>query len=612
MTVLWKEILAQSSLAASMRDVYQAVSQNKIAVLQLTTAEGTVAHSVQIPIPFFVEDLPTEGDDTSRGLWLTTANAMDEEDEPPDDSTLMDKNFALLLLDSEKKIISELEADPDETSQAMIEFVRTSRPTMSIYQVSENSSLSLHQVRRYAQHFIFWRRAIAIPPLHARDVYIVSPNCDLSQLPRASLEWQRNFPYAPPLADFLGELSAAPRPYKTFCPSKAFRPFYLHMLAYLMRNGWVTQLCTFAYVIVWPEIVYEVDYAEEGEAIRAAQEAAAARAAAAQAQAQAQAQVQQQQHHRRQQSHRSSYDSYDESDASEGGVVSDSDSAALLSSSGSSDATRRPSNPTVLAISPTALGFPSLHSSGPASPSSSTHGTTTNTGAVPVTPAVAAAERARLTRIAERSRAELAERVAAHARRPKPTPTDRPSTNPAPHLRRVPPHIIKDAGRASGREARYLEVIGARLAAAAERAREKEEREKAAALAEQERVRERAARERERERNQLSGRPPPPPPPSQTRTRGGNIGKEKGEEKGKESAAADGKGASSGLGQNQQQPPITADDRARAAQLWPSFWRYFNGRTALERVALQEDMKRKEAWQVLSAMSEYLLCVRHW
>lgn len=42
------------------------------------------------------------------------------------------------------------------------------------------------------------------------------------------------------------------------------------MLAWLLRHGWVTQLCTFAWVIVWPEIRYEVEYALDSERIKAA------------------------------------------------------------------------------------------------------------------------------------------------------------------------------------------------------------------------------------------------------------------------------------------------------------------------------------------------------
>lgn len=52
------------------------------------------------------------------------------------------------------------------------------------------------------------------------------------------------------------------------------------------------------------------------------------------------------------------------------------------------------------------------------------------------------------------------------------------------------------------------------------------------------------------------------------------------------------------------------DEKVRKA--WQAFWKYFNGQSALERIALQEDMKRKEAWALLMAMSDYLICVRHW
>jgi hypothetical protein len=44
----------------------------------------------------------------------------------------------------------------------------------------------------------------------------------------------------------------------------------MDMLAWLLRHGYVTQLRTFAWVIVWPEIRYEVEYALEAERIKAA------------------------------------------------------------------------------------------------------------------------------------------------------------------------------------------------------------------------------------------------------------------------------------------------------------------------------------------------------
>jgi hypothetical protein len=130
MSSLWEEILSASSLAASMQDIYEAVSQNRIAALQLDTLEGAVTHSVQIPVPFHVPDLPQDGEEGQRGLWLTTANSLmgDEAAETPG---FLDKNFALLLMVDEKRVIAELQSDPDETTLAMIEFVRHCKPTLS-------------------------------------------------------------------------------------------------------------------------------------------------------------------------------------------------------------------------------------------------------------------------------------------------------------------------------------------------------------------------------------------------------------------------------------------------------------------------------------------------
>ncbi|KAH7160184.1 nitrogen permease regulator of amino acid transport activity 3-domain-containing protein [Dactylonectria estremocensis] len=436
MNVLWKEILQTSSLAAAMHDIFEGVSQNRIATLHLETTAGLLTPSVQIPVPFYVDDLPQGETSAQRGLWITTANTFMSQD-ALEEPGFLDRNFALLLLDDEKKIISELQADPDPTTASMVEFVRLSKPTLSFHQVGQSNIITVGQVRKYAQHFIFWRRAIAIPPLHARDQYIGSPNADYSQLPQDTLEWQRAFPLAPPLPNFLSELSQCPRPYKHFSPSKAHRPTYLLMLAWLMRRGWVTQLCTFAYVVVWPEILYEVDYEMEAEELRAAADADGARS-------------------------------------------EDSFGAAPPRTSESSE---------------DRSGTDGSH--------------------VP-TMTEQAAEKARLERIASKAHREAAEKATAHARKAVPIATAHPSVNDHAHLAGLTPHIILDAKKATGKESRYLSAIARRF----------------------------------------------------------------------------------------------TDDKLHGT--WQRLSKYFDGQCALERIALQEEMKRKEVWNMLTAMSEHLLCTRHW
>ncbi|KAI2616565.1 nitrogen permease regulator of amino acid transport activity 3-domain-containing protein [Hypoxylon sp. NC1633] len=529
MSTLWREILDVSSLAASMQDVYEAVSHNKIAMLQLDTAEGTVTHSVQIPVPFYLTDLPPDDAGGSKGLWITTANSFVEEDSL-NDPGFLDKNFALLLMSDEKKIIAELQANPDETTAAMVEFVRLSKPTMSFYQIGQGTTLSPAQVRKYAQHFIFWRRAIAIPPLHARDTYILSPNSDMSRLPRASQAWSRAFPLAPPLPEFLAALSAAPRSYKLFAPSKNHRPTYLAMLAWLMRGGWVTQLCTFAYVVVWPEILYEVDYQIEAEALQKEEPRPSVDASSADSE-----------------SHASSSPPASSSEDVLSPLSAETPSTTTTTDYGLGSDTLTPA--------PTPATGAGAGTAPPASMSSSTA-----TLKSPTTAGEQAAEQARLDRLATRVHREAAEKTAAHARRPVPRQTAHPSTNDAPHLAHLSPHLIVDAGRVGERESRYLQAIGRRLPEGILHAATTATAAAAAAAA-------------------------------GTSTGAGSSGVGKA----KEAARKEGKGTA-------------LNPRAS----WPVFWKYFNGRCALERVALHEDMKRRDAWNLLNSMSEYLLCVRHW
>ncbi|KAK2611056.1 hypothetical protein N8I77_004435 [Diaporthe amygdali] len=577
MSALWEEILHSSSLAASMQDLYDAISRNKIAALQLDTGEATVTHSVQIPVPFHISDLPPlDREEDSRGLWITTANSFVGDSDAFEEPHYLDKNFALLLMDDDKKIIAELSADPDETTLSMVEFVRHSKPTMSFHQVAQqtNNILTLGQVRKFAQHFIFWRRAIAIPPLHARDVYILSPNANMKALPRASAYWARQFPFAPALPNFLADLSAAPRPYKWFCPSKSFRPSYLQMLAWLMRGGWVAQLCTFAYVVVWPEILYEVEYMLEAEEV----------AKAKRAQVAAVDDLEHGSPDHAASALRNRRGSGRSSDMVAGSVEALASSTSTLQQSVAGTGLER----SIGDLSSVSIADEAQPSPLPSSPSTSvvlrdasapgsevqSPTSATSHGRPQSQPTLAeqVAEKARLERIADKLARELAEKATAHARKAVPKATDHPSINKAPHLAQLSPHIILDAKKATGKESLYLSAIAKRL------------REKKTAV----------------------------PPPSSTRKDKTKAQPGLGESSKRAAAAAaasaaggkDGKAGGDGKG--------VVDWDERVANTWPLFCKYFNGRCALERIALQEEMKRKDVWNLLTAMSEYLQCVRHW
>lgn len=395
----------------------------------------------------------------------------------------------------------------------------------SFQQVGQQSSnvLTPAQVRKYAEHFIYWRRAIAIPPLHARDMYIVNPNCDMRKLQQASARWARQFPLLPALPNFLAELSVAPRPYKLHCPSKAHRHVYMQMLAWLMRGGWVTQLCTFAYVVVWPEIIYEVEYALEAEELTRAKRAQGVA----------------------REPPPSDTDTSLASPTSNISALVDTATAGFgflsllddASDMASSTATLRPPNHS--SAQDSSVASPLRRPGDPLSRGTS-HDSSVSAASLS-TPAEQAAEKARLERIADKAARDLAERAMAHARKAPPVRTAHPSVNSARHLVGISPRIILDAKKATGKESRYLSAIGQRL------------RDRAAAAG--------------------TGAAAP----------------------GAAAASKDAKGW-----------------EARVAETWPLFWKYFNGRSALERIALQEEMKRKDAWNLLTAMSEFFICVRHW
>lgn len=379
------------------------------------------------------------------------------------------------------------------------------------------------------------------------------------------------------------------------------------MLAWLMRGGWVTQLCTFAYVVVWPEIIYEVEYALEAEDIAKAKRAET------------------------QGGEPSSLDSTNTASSSSNTTTTGGEESPDVSRNPSlsfdtatsepfglhiinstSDLTSSTATLRDLTLSPTQSELPTppstvttaipVHNETgsrtpssldlPPSPAPHNHNHHHHHS---TTPAEAAAEKARLERLASRAARDLADRATAHARKAAPRATAHPSINDAPHLVGTSPHVILDAKKATGRESLYLDAIGRRLLRAGEvkdaDATPGEGNGQDAGIGN---GRDKTAAESDGLRGEV---------PSSHAARNTNLGgrsqlgtaSKQGGVGGKEGPGAGGK-----------------DWDERVAAAWPLFWKYFNGRCALERIALQEDMKRKDAWNLLTGMSEYLLTVRHW
>jgi hypothetical protein len=266
---LYSDLINQSSLARAIYTVYTSISASKIASVSLSP---DVSISLQIPPLTSTPYLAGPTDKAYPGLWLTTADSATPVDDPAANENnaphqVLAKHFALLLLDSEASIIKDVEASGGTLAPALAHYIRCTKPTKSFAQISAYSGIPLHTIQMLASHLVYWRRARAIPPIHQRDTYIVSPNCDLSKLEIATIAYQTAFPTLPSLPKMLSALSGTPRPYGSFIPSKDHKETYFAILAWLLRGGWVTQLRTFARIKVTPEVKLAVETALRKEEV---------------------------------------------------------------------------------------------------------------------------------------------------------------------------------------------------------------------------------------------------------------------------------------------------------------------------------------------------------
>lgn len=127
LTTLWHQILSKSGLAKALSEVFLSISTSKIAHVFINEAFDV---SLQIPQVVSIADLPTAIEPQMPGVWLTTANSI-ENDEL--DGITLAKHFALLLLDDVGDILRDIDHEhgPKEVSHPLAEFVQLVKPTMS-------------------------------------------------------------------------------------------------------------------------------------------------------------------------------------------------------------------------------------------------------------------------------------------------------------------------------------------------------------------------------------------------------------------------------------------------------------------------------------------------
>lgn len=191
---------------------------------------------------------------------------------------MLARHFTLLFLTDIENILKEIAAETAESSNSLACFVKACKPTLSyapptlftwkshprsvfisgiihsFLQISNTSSIPLHDIQLMARHLIHWRKARAIPPIHQRDIFIVSPNADMRRLHTLIPVYARLFPTLSTLPIILSKLSGKPKPYYTYIPSRDHRSAYLEILEWLIRHGLVAQLRNFAWIRATREI----------------------------------------------------------------------------------------------------------------------------------------------------------------------------------------------------------------------------------------------------------------------------------------------------------------------------------------------------------------------
>lgn len=249
-----------------MSRIYTDISQSKIAHIFLNDNLGL---SLQIPIITETAVLPGLTDPQVPGLPLTTANSFGDDEDEGDN--MLARHFTLLFLTDVENILKEIAAESTESSDSFACFVKACKPSLSyeplvlfmkvphstlisditynsFVQISNSCGIPLHDIQMMAHHLIHWRKARAIPPIHQRDIFIVSPNADMRRLHTLIPVYARLFPTLPTLPIILSKLSGKPKPYYTYIPSRDHRNAYLDILAWLIRHGLVTQLRNFAWI----------------------------------------------------------------------------------------------------------------------------------------------------------------------------------------------------------------------------------------------------------------------------------------------------------------------------------------------------------------------------
>ncbi|RXN02014.1 Nitrogen permease regulator 3-like protein [Acipenser ruthenus] len=96
-----------------------------------------------------------------------------------------------LLLDDEKSLLSEL---PLDCSPALVRVIKTCSAIKNLQQLAQDADLALLQVFQLRAHLVYWGKAILIYPLCENNVYMLSPDTNISLYSPLAEQFAQQFP----------------------------------------------------------------------------------------------------------------------------------------------------------------------------------------------------------------------------------------------------------------------------------------------------------------------------------------------------------------------------------------------------------------------------------
>ncbi|VEU20088.1 DEKNAAC101005 [Brettanomyces naardenensis] len=261
-TEQWGYVIEHSSLANVIRQTFEAMKHSDIVNVNIN---GKFS-SFQIPIRTEFNMIPPKHVRVLRGSSLSSISPFNNIImDPVSGAGYYSQNedwmvyFALLLLDDPEAIIRDIRAEEDSL---IANFIRMIKPSESLSRLSTLSGLDITEVKLFASHLVYWRRAKATLPIAPKNIYIVSPLAPMDRVYSDSVMFIQNFPNLPPLCNFLSLISTnsnRPRPVSTIIPSRDHRDLYMDAIAWLLKHGYLTQLYTFLWLKIKKEIKIRVD-----------------------------------------------------------------------------------------------------------------------------------------------------------------------------------------------------------------------------------------------------------------------------------------------------------------------------------------------------------------